>query len=117
MPHIAPPRRILSTAARRGARSQHRVPRGELSANAGPVRSVADSPHLALSVKQFAEVAVATVLVAGCPVAAVWWLRASGTVSSAALGLGLGMALSLGASYIGCVVWEKRLDRTSCSAS
>jgi hypothetical protein len=72
------------------------------------VRSAARTQHLALFVKQLAEVAVATLLVAGCPVAAVWWLRASGAVSSAVVGLVFGMALSLGASYVGCLVWEKR---------
>ena len=60
------------------------------------------------SIKQFGQVAVATVLVAGCPVAVVWWLRASETVSSVPLALGLGMALSLLASYLGQVLWEKR---------
>jgi hypothetical protein len=54
------------------------------------------------------QVAVATLLVAGCPLAVVWWLRASGTASSAALGVLVGMALSLCASYVGRLAWEKR---------
>jgi hypothetical protein len=58
--------------------------------------------------RQWAQVTVATLLVAVCPVAVVWWLRASGAVSSAPLGVILGMGLSLGASYLGCAVWEKR---------
>jgi HD domain len=64
--------------------------------------------HLAPSGKQLAQVAVATLLVAVCPVAIVWWLRASGTVSSAVFGVIIGMTLSLGVSYVGCLVWEKR---------
>jgi hypothetical protein len=71
------------------------------------VRPITRPPHLAPSTKQLAQVAVATLLLAGCPVAIVWWLRASGTVSSAALGLILGMALSLGASCVGRIAWEK----------
>ena len=53
------------------------------------------------------QVAVATMIVAGCPIAVVWWLRASGTISSAVLCVVLGMGLSLGASHLGCVLWEK----------
>ncbi len=72
------------------------------------MRSVARSQHLASSLKQLAQVAAATLAVAGCPVAIVWWLRASGTVSSAVFGVILGMALSLSASYLGRLVWETR---------
>lgn len=64
--------------------------------------------HVAPSIKLWAKVASATLLVAGCPVAIVWWLRASGTISSAALCVLLGMGLSLCASRLGCVLWEKR---------
>jgi hypothetical protein len=71
------------------------------------MRSVASSRHLA-PLKQLAQVGVATLAVAGCPVAIVWWLRASGTVSSAVFGVILGMALSLSASYLSCLVWETR---------
>jgi HD-GYP domain-containing protein (c-di-GMP phosphodiesterase class II) len=60
------------------------------------------------SLRQFGQVCVATLLVAGLPVAAVWWLRASGAVSSAAVGIGLGMCLSLAVSHIACLVWESR---------
>jgi len=83
-------------------------PAQDSSAAAERGRSVASGQHLAPSVKQLAQVAVATLLVAGCPVAVVWWLRATGAVSSAAFGVVLGMVLSLGASYVGCLVWEKR---------
>jgi hypothetical protein len=58
--------------------------------------------------KQLAQVMAATLAVAGCPVAVVWWLRTSGTISSPAVGVILGMALSLGASWIGRVLWERR---------
>ncbi len=50
----------------------------------------------------------ATLLVAGCPVAFVWWLRESGTVTSPSLALLIGMALSLLASGVGRFVWEKQ---------
>ncbi len=52
--------------------------------------------------------AVATLLVAGAPIAIVWWLRASRTISSAVLGVLLGMGLSLCASQLGRMIWEKR---------
>ncbi len=55
---------------------------------------------------QFAQVIVATTLVVGFPVATVWWARASGRVSSVGVGLVLGMIFSLGASSLGCLVWE-----------
>jgi HD domain len=64
-------------------------------------------PHIAPLIKRSAQVATATLLVAGCPVAIVWWLRASGTISSAAVGAIVGMALSLCISQMGCVLWEK----------
>ncbi len=57
--------------------------------------------------KQWAQVLAATVLVSGCPVAAVWWLRASGAVGTALVGVALGIALSLCVSFVGCVLWEK----------
>jgi HD-GYP domain-containing protein (c-di-GMP phosphodiesterase class II) len=63
----------------------------------------------ASSLKQWALVAAATVLVAGCPVAVVWWLRASDAISSPVVCVVLGMALSLCASRFGCILWEKRL--------
>ena len=53
------------------------------------------------------QVGLATTLVAGCPVAVVWWLRESGTVTSTPLALGIGMGLSLLASWAGQAVWEK----------
>ncbi len=66
--------------------------------------------RFAPSIRQLGQVLLATLLVAGCPVAAVWWLRASGTVSSPLLGVAVGMTLSIAASYLGCLIWEKRLD-------
>jgi hypothetical protein len=72
------------------------------------VEETMGSRHIAPSIRQWAQVATATLLVAGCPVAIVWWLRASGTISSAVLCVVLGMGLSLGTSRLGCVLWEKR---------
>jgi HD domain len=63
---------------------------------------------VAPSVKQFAQVAVATLLVVGAPIAIVWWLRAAGAISSAIVSVPLGMGLSLCASQLGCALWEKR---------
>jgi len=65
-------------------------------------------PHLtAPNAKQLAQVMLATLLVAGIPVAAVWWLRVSGTVDSVAVTLLVGMVLSLLTSWAGRVLWEK----------
>jgi putative nucleotidyltransferase with HDIG domain len=64
--------------------------------------------HIGASIKRGVQVVTATLLVAGCPVAIVWWLRASGTISSAILCLILGMGLSLSASQLGCAWWAKR---------
>jgi hypothetical protein len=58
--------------------------------------------------KQIAQVMVATLLVAGTPVAAVWWLRVSGTIDSASITLLVGVVLSLVTSWAGRMVWEKR---------
>jgi hypothetical protein len=60
------------------------------------------------SLKQLVQAVTATLLVAVCPVAIVWWLRVSGTVPSTVLGVVLGMSLSLCASRVGRVLWEKR---------
>ena len=62
------------------------------------------------SVKQWAQVMAATVLVVGGPVAVVWWLRASGMVTSPVLGVVLGMAASLSISQIGRALWARRPD-------
>jgi hypothetical protein len=48
--------------------------------------------------------------VAGVPIAIVWWLRFEVILSSVLVGLIVGMALSLGASVLGRLVWEKRPD-------
>jgi HD domain len=66
------------------------------------------SSGLAVSSRQWAQVLLATLLVAGTPVLAVWWLRASGTVSSPVLGVLIGMAVSLVLSQLGRVLWESR---------
>jgi putative nucleotidyltransferase with HDIG domain len=64
--------------------------------------------HLANpKVKQLGAVFAATLIVAGCPVAVVWCLRASAIVASAPLAIGLGMAISLAVSYLGRIAWEK----------
>ena len=106
MPQIASPQRLPSTAVPRGARFRHRSSTEDRHA-AELGRSVVRAQHLEPSATRLAQVVVATLLVAGFPVATVFWLRASGTISSAPLGLILGMALSLGGSYLGCVGWEK----------
>ncbi len=72
------------------------------------VRFTGRAPDLTPSARHLAPVAIATLLVAGCPIAGVWWLRESGSVSSAVVGVILGMALSLAASFIGRKVWEQR---------
>lgn len=76
----------------------------------GDKRVVAQTrrPDIARSFRQWAQMATATLLVAGCPVAIVWWLRAAGMISSAVLCLVLGMSLSLCVSHLGCMLWEKR---------
>src|SRR5947209_5582832 len=61
------------------------------------------SPHA----KQLAQVSLATLLVAGTPVAAVWWLRVSGTVDSEWITLAVGVGISLVTSWVGRVAWEK----------
>jgi putative nucleotidyltransferase with HDIG domain len=54
------------------------------------------------------QVAAATFLVAVCPVLIVWWLRASGVLSSVLPGMLVAMCLSLGASRVGRAFWETR---------
>jgi hypothetical protein len=54
------------------------------------------------------KVAAATLLVAVCPVLVVWWLRTSGAIRSAPLGMILALSLSLGASYLGSAFWKTR---------
>ncbi len=76
----------------------------------GRERPAARSRHerRSSSIKQWAEVATATLLVTGLPVAIVWWLRGSGAISSVVVCVALGMALSLCASQLGCFLWERR---------
>jgi HD-GYP domain-containing protein (c-di-GMP phosphodiesterase class II) len=85
-----------------GAGRHHRNTRG--LDEKGP--SKAGGRQLAPSLRQLAQVSLATLLVAGLPVAAVWWMRASGMVSSPAVGVGLGMGLSIAVSRVACLVWE-----------
>jgi putative nucleotidyltransferase with HDIG domain len=54
------------------------------------------------------HVALATLLVAVMPVAAVWGLRAAGVLDSVILSAVLTMALALGASYLGSLAWSSR---------
>ncbi len=109
MPNAVRPRQLSSTVAkrltgpRRGAGAAPQNP----SIAADAEHTILRSRQVAPSVKQFVQVAVATLLVAGCPVAIVWWLRASGAISSAVVCVLLGMSLSLGASHLGRVLWEK----------
>ncbi len=76
----------------------------------GRERPAARSRHerRSSSIKQWAQVATATLLVTGLPVAIVWWLRGSGAISSVVVCVALGMALSLCASQLGCFLWERR---------
>src|SRR5487761_2574407 len=59
-------------------------------------------------IRPLAAVATATTIVAGFPVAVVWWLRTSGTLTEAPLAVALGMTLSLLLSYLGRGIWETR---------
>ncbi len=52
-------------------------------------------------------VVAATLVVAVCPIAGVWWLRSSGVITSAPLVLAAAVALSLGASRLGTTIWQK----------
>jgi len=54
------------------------------------------------------QVLLATMLVGVMPVVAVWWLRASGTLSSYLLGMLLGMVLAMGAAQLGRAFWQTR---------
>jgi HD domain len=56
------------------------------------------------------QVAAATFLVAVCPILVVWWLRTSGTIGNAPVGMALAIGLSLGASYVGSAFWETRTN-------
>jgi hypothetical protein len=58
--------------------------------------------------RQYAAVALATTIVAGCPVGVVWWLRVSGTVTSAPFAVALGMGFSLWLSCFCRLIWETR---------
>ena len=64
-------------------------------------------PQIHSHTKQLTQVMLATLLVAGMPVAAVWWLRESGTVDSAMITLALGVAISLLTSAVARFFWER----------
>ncbi len=53
-------------------------------------------------------VVLATFVVAVCPLILVWRLRQTGAVSSVWAAVGLGAALSFGASYLGAALWKTR---------
>jgi putative nucleotidyltransferase with HDIG domain len=59
-------------------------------------------------VRRLPQVLVATFAVVGFPILAVYLLRASGTVASPVLLVGLGTALSIAASYAGAAFWATR---------
>ena len=59
-------------------------------------------------VRYLAQVVTATALVALCPMLIVWWLRASGVITSYLLGMMLGIGLSLGVAHVGRVLWQTR---------
>ncbi len=50
----------------------------------------------------------ATFLVTVCPVVLVWWLRDSGVVTSVWVGIGIAVAFSFGASYLGAALWKAK---------
>ena len=54
------------------------------------------------------QVAVATFVVAVCPILAVSALRAAGVIGSVFVSAGLGIVLSLGASCLGEAYWKRR---------
>ncbi len=109
MPNAVRPRQLSRAVGTRLTRTRLRgaAHPQEAGAAADAEHAILRSRPLAPSVKQIVQVVVATLLVAGCPVAIVWWLRASGTISSAVVCVLLGMSLSLGASHLGRVLWEK----------
>ncbi len=49
-----------------------------------------------------------TFIVAVCPVILVWWLRYTAIVTSAWVGIGIGVAVSFGASSVGAALWKTR---------
>jgi HD-GYP domain-containing protein (c-di-GMP phosphodiesterase class II) len=100
--------RVASGSVPKRVRPRNRDRDQDLGSAVAVEGSSVGSQHLAPSAKEFAAAAVATLLVAGVPVAIVWWLRASGAVSSGAVGVLLGMGLSLAVSWVACLVWERR---------
>jgi HD-GYP domain-containing protein (c-di-GMP phosphodiesterase class II) len=68
----------------------------------------AERPGAASLRRHLWKVAVATFLVAVCPMLLVWRLRAAGVIASAPVGMVVAMAVSLTASYLGSAFWETR---------
>jgi len=66
------------------------------------------SHHTTPRIKQYLTVATATTIVAGLPVAAVWWLRVTGRVTTTPMAVGMGMGISLWLSSAGRLIWETR---------
>ncbi len=60
--------------------------------------------------KPLPRVLSATAIVVLVPAAVIWTLRATGTVSSPALGAALGALLSLGVYQLGAECWQRRAD-------
>jgi hypothetical protein len=109
MPKTAQHRHVeITPVGRPEARPQPRRPTEDRGDAVERMHAIARGHAASASVKQFAQVLVATLLVAGCPIAFVWWLRASGVVSSPIVSLAVGVGLSLAASSLGCWLWEKR---------
>ncbi len=71
-------------------------------------REEAETAEAVAPVQRFIEIVTATSLVAVFPVAAVWWLRASGVLSAYLPGMAIGVALSFGAAYVGRRFWQTR---------
>jgi putative nucleotidyltransferase with HDIG domain len=70
--------------------------------------AVTESQEVASLRRYVAQVVLATSLVALGPMAAVWWLRSSGVLTSYVLGMLLGVGLSLGAAHAGRLLWQTR---------
>lgn len=112
MPLIAPPRRLQSENSATHGTVEEALPQfREVLPSSRPVETEPPAiqvPREIGSLEQWSQVVLATLLVAGSPIMIVWWLRASGTLASAPLCMVLALALSLGISQCGRLLWEKR---------
>jgi putative nucleotidyltransferase with HDIG domain len=59
-------------------------------------------------IRYLPQVTVATLLVAVCPAVAVWEINSAGWITSVTLSGALGLALALGASFVGRLYWSSR---------